>query len=870
MRNSVIVTIAILVGCIGSSALPAQQQARRPDSAKADAAAKAREKGTITVVVPPSGEKAYQIAGDVFVEMWERVTRRRPALIRSPAEEDDLPAGDVVLIGSDAVHPIAHALIRRGALETLGLVYGTDGYRILCVPDQGRRYLIVAGGSGRSTLYAVYDFFRRQAGVEYFWDGDVIPRRDTIEWDGIDVIENPRFRYRGLRYFAHRGLHRFQAEHWDLEDWKREIDWLVKKRFNLFMLRTGIDDLFQRAFPDDVPYPPTDAQDPDARDRSYDDRTSFWPLKYRGELRKRVLQYARDRGLLHPEDTGTITHWYSHTPSSFYRSFPDFPVITDQTRGYKLHTAAIWDVEHERAWDAYWRLTETHIREFGCPRIFHTIGMAERRFGKTRRDNFQKKLYVYRKTQQILREHYPDAPLLIASWDLAHQWEDEEVHQLLNEFDPERTILLDYTADDADKVSYRDWHVLGRFPWIFGIFHGFARNSDIHEDYALLAGRLEEAKKDPMCRGLVLWSEISHSDTFMLEYLAENSWQPRGLKASFAVKRFCRTRYPGDLAARMEPLWSKFLITSQTAHWSMRGTQRVVLSEPQFHMLTSPWLTFTPRRVEEILAERDKIRSGLKPAPEVLAGLTTLAETHFENPLWRRDAIDMARTIANRALLATLMDAVDQMEAWRQNQAGPGKIRRLAQLNRQLLEALCDLLALSDDFSMAASLRRLETAKPLGGVAPTLNPHTEQTLKGNAENNYCRSHHYELARLVYREEAAVFWNYVLKRLESGQRNRRWGRPPESAQKAKAIEDEFFATSLADLAPRAARGAEEFAAAFLCLEQLIQQYLATTGSLPRSIRRTTNASSPRRSVSNKMWLPTMHCRGRHFAELREHR
>jgi hypothetical protein len=31
-------------------------------------------------------------------------------------------------------------------------------------------------------------------------------------------------------------------------------------------------------------------------------------------LRKPLLRHARDRGLLHPEDTGTITHGYSHTP----------------------------------------------------------------------------------------------------------------------------------------------------------------------------------------------------------------------------------------------------------------------------------------------------------------------------------------------------------------------------------------------------------------------------------------------------------------------------------------------------------------------------------------------------------------------------
>jgi hypothetical protein len=269
-----------------------------------------------------------------------------------------------VLIGNDAVNPIVHRLILQGRIEGLDLRYDTDDYRILSLADEGRMLLILAGGAGCSTIYAVYDFFRRRAGAEYFWDGDVIPKRASIDLAGYDVTERPHFQYRGLRYFAHRGPHRFHAEMWDFEDWQREIDWLLKKRLNLFMLRTGIDDLFQRAFPE-VPYPPEDAVDPDAEPRSYNDRTSFWPLKYRGELRKRVLAYARDRGLLHPEDTGTITHWYSHTPGSFYRSHPDFPVTKDQKTGYKLSTAAVWDIEYEQTWDAYWKLTEKHIREFG-------------------------------------------------------------------------------------------------------------------------------------------------------------------------------------------------------------------------------------------------------------------------------------------------------------------------------------------------------------------------------------------------------------------------------------------------------------------------------------------------------------------------
>lgn len=779
----------------------------------------------ITVITPPTGEKAYQIAGEAFADLWEKVTGRRAVVNRMEPGNSKLPDGDIILIGSDAVHPIVHDLIRSGTMDDLGIIYGGDGYRILSLSHDGRRCLILAGGSGRSTIYAVYDFFRRQAGVEYFWDGDVVPPRDEIELTGIDVREQPRFEYRGLRYFAHRGLHRFQAEHWDMEDWKREIDWLMKKRFNLFMLRTGIDDLFQRAFPDDVPYPPIDAQDPDATPRSYDDRTSFWPLKYRSELRKQVLQYARDRGLLHPEDTGTITHWYSHTPSAFYRNRPDFPVIRDQKTGYSLATQAIWDIESEVAWDTYWKLTETHIREFGSPRMFHTIGMAERTFGKSARDNLQCKLYVYRKTQQKLREHYPDAPLLVASWDFL-QWTNEDVQRLLDDFDPQRTIILDYLADDPKGVSYRDFGLLNEFPWIFGVFHSFARNSDVHGDFSILTPRLREAAADGKCLGLVAWSEISHSDTFLLEYLADNSWQPQRPELAPATSHYCKMRYPAELAASMQSLWTSFLALSQSVQWSLDwdvGIENSIIAEPQFRVLTTGMMDLTPQRLAGFEAGYQQVRPGLKQAPKVLGGLAGLADKWYENPLWRRDALDMARTTASRALYATMALGTRQMEAWRQQKVAPAEVRRTAQLSQDLLGALSDVLAMSDDFSLDASFRRLANAKQLGDVRPILNPHTEQTLKGNAENDYCRSHHYELVQNVYRPELAAYWDWVLNRIESGDRAA-WCCPPTFAKQEKVIVDQFYETPLAQMGPTQPRDAKRLADTLLRLQSLVKEVL----------------------------------------------
>ncbi len=783
------------------------------------------DKGKFTVLIPSRGEKAYQIAGDIFVDMWQKTTGQRPDLALITGDKPVFSGNNFVLIGSDAVNPVVHELIKSGAIDGLKLIYGGDNYRILSVAKDDINYLILAGGSGLSTIYAIYDFFRKQAGCEYFWDGDNIPKKENIQLTNLDYYETPRFDYRGLRYFAHRSLHRFQAEQWDLEDWKQEIDWLLKERFNFFMLRTGIDDLFQRAFPGDVPYPPVNGVDPDAKSRSYDDRTSFWQLKYRGELRKQVLQYARDRGLIHPEDVGTITHWYSHTPGSFYKSYPDFPVIKDQKTGYSLPTQAIWDIADQRSWDAYWKLTETHIKEFGggSPRMFHTIGMAERTFGATDRENLQSKLYVYRKTQQKLRENYPDIPLLIASWDfIGWRWKDKEVQDLMKEFDPKRTILLDYTADKNDKATYRDWDVYKKFPWIFGIFHSLEKNSDIHEDYNILTPRLKEVAEDPKCIGLTMWTENSHTDTYLLEYLADNSWHPERLETVQATERFCKARYTSEISNEMVSLWNSFLNVSQTVHWGLSG---IIFSEPQFRMLTSnTYINLTPGQITNLKEEYERVYNGLRKAPEVLSGLASLSVKNYDNYMWKRDALDMARTIASRAYFTSLLKGSLQMEAWRGNKTSQAEIRKTSKLSQDLLTCLGDVLAMSDDFSMYASLVRLSEAKDLNGVKPLLNPHTELTLKGNAENGYCRSHQYELVKNVYGPELNAYWAYVFRKIKSGDRSE-WKMPAEFGDQYKLIADKFYDTPLSTMAPTLPRTSAKLSETILKLQKLVNEIVS---------------------------------------------
>ena len=153
--------------------------------------------------------------------------------------------------------------------------------------------------------------------------------------------------------------------------------------------------------------------------------------------------------LFTPEDVGTITHWYSRTPKALLEK--EKITFTNQKSGsYNDASGLVWDINEPRTWERYWKLTETHIRDFGKPEMFHTIGLAERSYGVDDGENYRIKKWALSKINQMLRTHYPNAPLMLASWDFMFTWKCKDVRKLIKKLDPEKTIILDYTADAFD------------------------------------------------------------------------------------------------------------------------------------------------------------------------------------------------------------------------------------------------------------------------------------------------------------------------------------------------------------------------------------------------------------------------------------
>ena len=688
----------------------------------------------ITVIYPKQAPKVYKICAEEFCRLCGEITGETPRMITDDIPIDSLSHTKTVVIGGKEVN--RYAAHYKGKLP---VTEGTDGYFISTAELCGNTALFLWGGRGRSTLYAVYRYFEKFLSCRWFWDKDVIPRRSTLPFEDVFLAESTANEYRGTRYFAHRGLHRFQAEHWNASDWQREIDWLLKKRLNMFMLRIGQDDLFQKAFPDTVPYPPSDKPLPFTGD-GFNDRTLFWDLRFRGELRKQILEYAIDRDMITPEDCGTMTHWYSRTPVEFLEKVR--PQLLSQPKGtnYADATGLVWDIRKEENLELYFRLTDTHVKEYGQEGVFHTIGLAERAFSESRQENMRLKRLTYRLICQRLKETYPNSGLLLASWDMWMFYTPEEVSELLDSMDREQTILFDYTSDSARKSNLQSWGVEHKFPYVFGIFHAYEPSNEIRGDYQELIKRLARTKGDPFCKGVVFWPELSHGDPFMTEFFASNAWQIKEQTVDEQLEEFCVNRYAES--EKMFSVWKTVLPLAKLMSWSKYEEVTPWVETDIFcHAAYFLDMEKDDPRYDDYLLPLGKMQTKSSKALEELSSLWST-----ENEMQKRDCFDLARTVITRYLNGAFIKIC--RENIRKNHT-----RNLQNDTTELLRLYTRLLGENDEFTLYHTLEKLKKTHPV-------NPAFTPTLKRNCDNLYCRSNIYECARDVYLPETKMLFDML--------------------------------------------------------------------------------------------------------------
>lgn len=623
---------------------------------------------------------------------------------------------------------------------------GKDAYTI----KSGAADVTITGSNMRSVWYGLYDLLERRGGCRWFWDGDVVPKKDAIDLSGLDVSEEAHFEYRAIRYFAHRGLTRFQAEHWGLDDWKKEIDWLLKRRLNTFMLRIGQDDVFQRAFPDVCAYPDPSKPLP-GHGKGYDDRSLFWSLQFRGKLRQDLHKYAFARGLMAPEDFGTMTHWYSRTPEDFLAK-KNPPFLPQSWSYYTKENGLVWDVRDDMWAEEYWKLTKAAIDAYGKdappPRLLHTIGLGERRCYKDRKANFDLKVETLNKFLGMAGRDYPEAKQLIASWDFYGTWSSAEVRRYLKTLDKDRVILWDYSADfkGGRKSNFMNWDVIGKFPYTYSVFLAYEKALDARAEYPIIEERQKLVQNDPFCKGYIFWPEASHTDTLLLRYFTANAWSAKAIPHGEVLDELCASRYGGN-AVVMKAAWTAALPASWLRGWGGNYSDTAL----SFGMGGKP--------------SAAAIAKWVKPVAKAQKAFEIMLRVPWRDPFVQRDSIDIARMVLDRIITLRKMELDRNIAAWRsgKDNAEYGDLVAHANELAKLCDSMADILALHTDFSIWESFQRLDAIEKIR------NPAFEKTLFDNASCNYCRSHQYELARYFYAPHVRAVAARLAKAVADGNR-----------------------------------------------------------------------------------------------------
>lgn len=318
---------------------------------------------------------------------------------------------------------------------------------------------------------------------------------------------------------------------------------------------------------------------------------------------------------------------------------------------------------------------------------------------------------------------------------------------------PEDVIIWDYEADAYINTWFAEWDIIGKRPYVFGIFMAYEAGLDSRMDYEKIALRQKMVADDQMCKGYILWPESSHVDSIGIEWFAKNSWRADAPALRPIVEDYCMRRYPNEANA-MADLWMKTIPVST----NMQVVWRWNAYLPIFRYLGEG---LVKKEMRERWPEA-KRKGFFGDLPEVVDALKSLDWDASE--FLKRDMVDIARVWADRVAVDAENAMFREYFKWLDgDKLAEGRFAELVEVAYARLDALAVLLAQHTDFSLCDTYDRLVREHPVeySGFM--------SVLIDNSANSYCASHHAELARHCYLPAFRHSTNLLKAKMAAGDR-----------------------------------------------------------------------------------------------------
>ncbi|HEY4246725.1 MAG TPA: glycosyl hydrolase 115 family protein [Lacunisphaera sp.] len=168
-------------------------------------------KESATIVMEPGTDRAVVRAAEDLAADIERVTGRKPAVVRDATKLSD----DVVIAGIVGRSPLIDDLVARGKVDVAGVKGSWETFVLQVVESpfpNVRRALVVAGSDRRGAIYGLYEISAGIGISPWYWWADVAPakRSELVIAAGTRRFGPPSVKYRGIF---------INDEDWGLHPW---------------------------------------------------------------------------------------------------------------------------------------------------------------------------------------------------------------------------------------------------------------------------------------------------------------------------------------------------------------------------------------------------------------------------------------------------------------------------------------------------------------------------------------------------------------------------------------------------------------------------------------------------------------------------
>lgn len=677
------------------------------------------------------GRSATTIEKHAARELASYVSRMSGSKLRV-AFHPSASCHSAVLIGRPDTNPFIADLVRQGKVEMSPGKPGLDGFVIKTVTVGEKSYLILGGSQDRSSLYAVYDFLERFCHVGFFWDCERVPGVKELEFDAIDISSRPRFEDR--QYFQG-CAQSYSAWYWGWPDWKREIDWMAKKKFNVLSVFLG------REMADYEAMKALGVEPPQLSTRA----------KQEHVLARKVIEYAHSIGIrtVTPGTIGQVEYEQGELSRRFKAKYPNAKYI-------EVEPGVAWVSYQHRLLldpsDPLWvRLVSERMRQF--ERLYGTGSSIynfdplanENRPGATPEEQSNLNATYAKSVVAAIRSVCPTGKWVMSGWAFYDReyWTPERRQSFLSAI-PEDMLLINDLTGKYKELNYYD----GR-SWGYTVLHAFGGNTQLHGNARdLLADMQRVATEDcgAKCNAFYLSPEIVRHNTFYYDLAARLGWNPRDVKLDDFMRDYALRRWGLGSADRMLEC-----LTELT-----RSVYGPINPDVVYYQVLP---SMSPK--VERYASRCQAVSSLKKALDIaLAQPGSLAS---DNDCYNRDLVDIGKEYLGSLSTQAYLDLLSAYK----NKDRPG-FDAAAKRMRASLDGVQEIVSLCRDYCLAEEIAR--AGKAPYKMAPQLaavDIRGRYTLvEGRFEAyddtllDYARKDMYELIKYYYRPRVEVLINHL--------------------------------------------------------------------------------------------------------------